>query len=98
MKQRLSAKFEAAVYLYELTGEPSYKGFIEWNYTSIIPSWGPTQWDTDKQEALLYYTRLPNISPQVKNDILTKFVASMTMNAVPAPYGNQQQRPLSLAD
>jgi len=42
-EQRLSAKFEAAVYLYELTGEPSYRGFIESNYTSIIPSWGPTR-------------------------------------------------------
>ncbi len=28
-EQRLSAKFEAAVYLYEITGDLSYKGFIE---------------------------------------------------------------------
>jgi hypothetical protein len=77
-EERLSAKFEAAVYLYELTGDLSYKGFIESNYTSIIADYGPTPWDANKQEALLYYTRLPNISPQVKDEILTKFVASIT--------------------
>src|SRR5215813_3383701 len=55
--QRLFAKFEAAVYLYELTGDVSYKGFVEPNYTSIVASYGPTQEDTDRQEALLYYTR-----------------------------------------
>jgi len=78
--QRLFARFEAAVYLYELTDDVSYKDFVESHYTSIVSSDGPTQWDADKQEALLYYTRLPNISSQVKSVILSKFVASMTTN------------------
>ena len=76
--ERLFAKFEAAVYLYELTNDVKYKDFVESNYTSIVSRDGPTQWDADRQEALLYYTRLPNISDQVKSAILTKFVASMT--------------------
>src|SRR5215470_12351000 len=42
--QRLYAKFEAAVYLYELTGDASYKSYVESNYTSIVPSPGPTVW------------------------------------------------------
>jgi hypothetical protein len=58
-EQRLFAKFEAAVYLYELTGDVIYKSFIESNYTSIVPTWGPTLWDSERQESLLYYTRLP---------------------------------------
>jgi endoglucanase len=78
---RLFAKFEAAVYLYELTGDVSYKEFIEANYTSIVASYGPTLWDTDRQEALLYYTRLPGISPQVRSVILTKFAANVNGNA-----------------
>ena len=78
--QRLFAKFEAAVYLYELTNDRSYKDFVESNYTSIVASDGPTQWDVDRQEALLYYIRLPNISAQVKSAILTNFVANMTRN------------------
>ena len=66
--QRLFAKFEAAVYLYELTGDAIYKSFVESNYTSIVPSYGPTQWDTDRQEALLYYTRLQGIGqPPLKS-------------------------------
>ncbi len=84
-EQRLAAKFEAAVYLYELTGDPSYKEFIEANFTSIVPSWGPTQWDTDKQEALLYYTRLPNISTQVKNVILKNFLEGISKNGPQLP-------------
>jgi endoglucanase len=78
---RLLAKFEAAVYLYELTSDMSYKEFAESNYTSIIASDGPTQGDADRQETLLYYTRLPNISAQIKSAILTKFVTNMTRNA-----------------
>jgi hypothetical protein len=80
---RLSAKFEAAVYLYELTGDGSYRAFVESNYTSIVTSDGPTPWDADKQEALLYYTRLPNISAQVKEAILTKFGASVIAHQLP---------------
>jgi hypothetical protein len=53
--QRLSAKFEAAVYLYELTNDVSYKDFIELHYISIVASYGPTQLDADRQETLLYY-------------------------------------------
>jgi endoglucanase len=68
---RLFAKFEAAVYLYQLTGEPIFKGFVESNYMSILPSSGPTawSWDPEKQESLLYYARLPGISVQVRSAI-----------------------------
>jgi endoglucanase len=48
--QRLFAKFEAAVYLYELTNDVNYKDFVESNYTSIVASDGPTQWGADRQE------------------------------------------------
>jgi endoglucanase len=93
--ERLFAKFEAAIYLYEITGDASYKGFVESNYTSIIASYGygPTQWDTDRQEALLYYTRLPNISAQVKSAILAKFVANVTRNADQLPMVTYNKDP-----
>ena len=84
-EQRLFAKFEAAIYLYELTGEASYKEFVESNYSSIVPSWGPTQWDADRQDVLLYYTRLPGVSAQVRSVILTKFLANVTRNADQLP-------------
>jgi hypothetical protein len=90
---RLFAKFEAAVYLYELTGDGSYKEFAESNYTSIVASGGPTQWDADRQEALLYYTRLPGISAQVKPRILTKFIADVTRNADQLPMVENNKDP-----
>ena len=89
--QRLFAKFEAAVYLYELTNDAIYKDFVELHYTSIVASYGPTQWDTDRQEVLLDYTRLPNISVQVKSAILDTFLANMTRNGdqLPMILGNK---------
>src|SRR5262249_37967767 len=91
--QRLFARLEAAVYLYELTGDASYKSFVDSNYASIIPSWGPTQWDADKQEALLYYTHLPGISAQVKSAILKKFVENVTRNADQLPMAINNRDP-----
>jgi hypothetical protein len=90
---RLFAKFEAAVYLYELTGDRGYKEFVETKYNSIIASWGPNQWDADRQEALLYYTRLPGISAQVRSEILTKLVMNVTGHADQLPMITNNKDP-----
>ena len=90
---RLFAKFQAAVYLYELTGDANYKSFVESNYTFIVANYGPTQWDTDRQEALLYYTRLPGISDRVKSEILTKFIAHVTTHADQLPMVTSNKDP-----
>jgi hypothetical protein len=78
---RLFAKFEAAVYLYEVTGDATFKNFIDSTYASVIPTYGPLQWDTDRQEALLYYTRLPGVAAEVKSAILTQFTIGVTTHA-----------------
>jgi len=91
--ERLFAKIEAAVYLYDLTGGARYKDFVEANYTSIISDGGPTQWEADKQDALLYYTGSPRISPAVKAAILNKFVTNVTMNADQLPMIIKQSDP-----
>src|SRR5262249_19612668 len=69
---RLFAKFEAAVYLYELTGETAYKDFVETNYATIVAPWGPNQWDTNRQEALIYYARMTDTPVDVSFAILKK--------------------------
>jgi endoglucanase len=79
--ERHRAKVEAAVYLYELGGEPGYKAFLEWNYLSIVPQHGPTLWDVDGQEILLYYARLPGASPDVRKAIHDRFLAVMRPSA-----------------
>jgi endoglucanase len=73
---RRRAKLEAAVYLYELSGEPGLKAFIEANFRSILPN-GPTVWEVQWQDLLLYYARLPGTSPDVRKEILARFLAVM---------------------
>lgn len=75
--EKSQAKFEAAVYLYELGGEPGFKAFLEWNFNSILPDHGPTQWDAEAQEMLLYYARLPTAPPAVRKSIHDRFFAIM---------------------
>jgi endoglucanase len=90
---RLFAKFQAAVYLYELTGDAIYKSFIESSYTSIVPSADRPLWSGDRQETLLYYSRLPGISVPVRSAILTKFIASVTRNEDQLPMITDNKDP-----
>ena len=83
--ERLFVKFEAAVYLYEMTGEARFKDFAEANYSSIVPNWGPDQWQTERQEALLYYAGLPGGSDEVKSAILKRFVTNVTTSTSQLP-------------
>lgn len=75
---RLLAKTEAAVHLYALSGDASLKAFIEANYKAIVPNYGPTMWDVVGQDIRLYYTRLPDVSPDVRADILEHFLKPMS--------------------
>jgi hypothetical protein len=88
---RLFSKFQAAMYLYEMTGDAAYRTFVEANYGSIVPSYGPSEWDMEKQDAVLYYTRLNGISSSVSSAILTQFVTNVTSNTdqLPMVTGNQ---------
>ena len=45
---RLFSKFQAAVHLYEITGEDTYKSFAESNWNKVLPSGGPTEWDMER--------------------------------------------------
>jgi endoglucanase len=90
---RLFTKLEAAVYLYELTGDKGYKGFVETKYNAIIPDWGPNQWQSEEQEALLYYTRLPGISAQVRSEILARFAMNVTVRPDQLPMITNNKDP-----
>lgn len=78
--ERYRAKFEAALYLYELGGEPGHETFLKDNVRSIFPPHGPTQWDVEAQEILLYYARLPGASPEVRKAIHDAFLTVMRPN------------------
>src|SRR5690606_17404150 len=63
---RRFSKFQAALYLYEVTGDATYRAFIEANYADIVPSWGPDQWTMEPQDALLSATQLDGIADGVR--------------------------------
>ncbi len=76
---RFVAKMEAALFLFEITGEQKYKSFFESNYNKInLMQWTfAYPFETTNQEILLYYTKLPGISPTVKTNILNKYKSAM---------------------
>ena len=67
--ERLRVQFEAATYLFEVTGKEQLKSFADANYAAILPPWGASMWEVDALEALLYYARLPGATPAVAKSI-----------------------------
>jgi endoglucanase len=65
---------QAAIYLFALTGETSYRDFVDTNYTKVKMMadtwWGP--YDCDQGDALMYYTKVAGATTSVVNDILNK--------------------------
>lgn len=74
---RFRAKFEAAVYLFEMTGEPQFKQFADANYGALLPSWGPSMWEVEAVDSLLYYARLPGATPEVATSIRENLLANL---------------------
>lgn len=75
--QRLIAKLHAAVYLFGLTGDATYKAAAEAASATVIPAYGPTQWDGEPQDTLLYYIDLPGVSAEFRSNALAKFIDAM---------------------
>lgn len=71
--ERSMYKLAAGIYLYELTGEATYKSYVETNYTTAQPiQWG--YWyafETAIEDALLHYSSLPGATLAVRNAIIS---------------------------
>ena len=72
-------KIRAAVWLYDITGQATYKNYVEANYTIIqgINSYWWNYYDSYVQDALLYYATLPGVSPTVASTIHSYKQSSM---------------------
>ena len=75
---RLRAQFEAATYLFEMTGEAQFKQFADANFEELLPPWGPSMWEVDALDSLLYYARLPGATPEVAKSIRERFLANLS--------------------
>lgn len=74
---RLRAQFEAATYLFEMSGEAQFKQFTDANYGKLLPPWGPSMWEVDALDSLLYYARLPAATPEVARSIRERFLPNV---------------------
>ncbi len=92
---RLVAKIEAAIFLYALTGETSYKTFMESNYEKVhLIEWGHAYaFETTNQDMLLYYSAVEGASPSVAADIRDTYKASMNSGTDNFPAITSQKDP-----
>ena len=78
----------AAIYLYGLTQEQSYKTFVETNYTNsrLMTTLWASPYEVEEPNALLHYSTLDGITPNVGTAIKNKFNETMEYagNARPA--------------
>jgi hypothetical protein len=68
---RNNLRIRAAVFLYDLTGQAAYRTFVESTYANVhgIAWWWWSFYETPVQDALMYYTTLPGVSPAVVSNI-----------------------------
>ena len=77
--QQLSAQTGAAILLFALTGQTTYRNYVDDHYDEMHPlQWGFWYpWESIIQDLLLYYAALPNATTSVKNAIRSSFNNSM---------------------
>ena len=74
-KGRAQKKLQAAVFLFDLTGEPKYRDYVDTNYKSVgfISSGYVDMFAVSDHDALLDYTKIAGATPGVVADIKAKY-------------------------
>jgi len=77
--QQLSTQVGAAILLFALTGQTTYRSYVDDHYDEMHPlQWGFWYpWESIIQDLLLYYSDLSNATIFVKNAIRSSFTNSM---------------------
>ena len=77
--ERDNLRIRAAVFLYDLTGQAPYRTFVESTYANVhgIAWWWWNFYETPVQDALMYYTTLPGVTPAVVSNIRTHKQSTM---------------------
>jgi hypothetical protein len=77
--ERDRLRMRAAIHLYDLTRQSSYRTYVEANYLNIHAIawywWGP--YETSVQDALLHYSTLPGVTASVANVIRSRCQSSI---------------------
>jgi endoglucanase len=72
---RLQKKVEAAVFLFELTGDATYKSFFEGNYAQLQSSFDP--FHMDQLDTVLEYTKAPNATAGIVQSIVSNYKSNV---------------------
>ena len=87
------SRLEAACFLFEATGDMTYREFFDANYQSMhLIAWSYAYpYEPIAQDLLLYYTGIPGASPAVANQIKNTYKNAMAGNAdnFPAFYSGK---------
>jgi endoglucanase len=87
---RLFKKLQAASYLFALTGDATYKAFVDANYASQTSTVDP--WHVEEFDSLFAYAKAPGATPSVAQAILSTFKAGVhgtyltALKTNPDPY------------
>ncbi len=90
---RLLSKFQAAVHLYEATGEASYKDFAEANWSKVFGPYSPTEWEMEPTNAVVYFSQLSGVSASVSSAIVGQVTTNITNNANQLPAVTSSKDP-----
>jgi hypothetical protein len=74
---RSRAQFEAAIYLFEMSGEAQFRTFADVNYGAMLPPWGASMWEVDALDSLLYYAQLAGATPEVARAIHERYLTNL---------------------
>ena len=74
---RLFSKFQAAVTLYDVTGDNAYKSFAESNWNKVLSSGGPTEWDMERADAVIQLSQLSGVTASVASAIVSQVTTNV---------------------
>lgn len=75
--ERSFVRFEAAVYLYEITGEAAYGTVAAESFAAVAPPYSVSQWTVEQHDAVLHYAHLRGVPEEIKNRIVSQFAAAV---------------------
>jgi len=92
---RLISKIEAACFLFEQTNNTVYRSFFDSNYlTAHLFAYNfAYPFEVVNQEALLYYTQIPNATASIVSNIKSKYKSAMLTGSDNFPAINNQTDP-----
>lgn len=90
---RLFSKFQAATHLYEVTGDAGYKSFAESNWNMILSSSGPTEWDMERADAVMYLSQLDGVTPSIATAIVTQVASNIANGGTQLPMVKGRRDP-----